>query len=133
MGELRNGVPVPLGAIYNKRSLVGIDNLVDLIITCIDHPVAANQNFVVSDDEDVFTTKLLRGLRATLRILVRLVPVLVSLLELAAWLAGKQEIAQRLLRNFQVDIPMTKKILNWTPPVLIDAGLQKTAQWYLSL
>ena len=132
LGWLSRGVPLPLGAIKNRRSLVGIDNLVDLIITCIDHPAAANQTFLVSDDEDMSTTKLLRRLGAALGKPARLIPVPASLLELAARLVGKQDIAQRLLGNLQVDISKTREILNWTPPISVDEGLRKTAQWYLS-
>ena len=129
---LSRGVPLPLGAIHNQRSLVGIDNLIDLIITCIDHPAAANQTFLVSDDEDLSTTVLLRRLGAALGKPARLLPVPASLLKLAARLVGKQDIAQRLLGNLQVDISNTREILNWTPPISVDAGLRKTAQWYLS-
>ena len=132
LGWLSRGVPLPLGAIQNQRSLVGLDNLVDLIITCIDHPAAANQTFLVSDDEDMSTTELLRRLGAALGKPARLIPVPAALLELAARLVGKQDIAQRLLGNLQVDISKTREILNWAPPVSVDEGLRKAAQWYLN-
>ena len=51
--------PLPLGNIKNKRSLVSVDNLIDLIVTCINHPNAKNQTFLVSDDNDLSTTELL--------------------------------------------------------------------------
>lgn len=131
LGWLSRGVPLPLGAIQNQRSLVGIDNLVDLIITCIDHPAAANQIFLVSDDGDLSTTELLRRLGAALGKPARLLPVPASLLELAARLAGKQDIAQRLIGNLQIDISKTREMLNWTPPVSVDEELRRTADWYL--
>lgn len=132
LGWLSRGVPLPLGAIKNQRSLVGIDNLVDLLITCIDHPAAANQTFLVSDDEDLSTTELLRRLGAVLGKPARLVPVPASLLELAGRLVGKQDIAQRLLGNLRVDISKTREMLDWAPPVSVDEGLSKTAEWFLN-
>ena len=128
---LSRGAPLPLGAIQNQRSMVGIDNLVDLIITCIDHPAAANQTFLVSDDEDLSTTELLRRLGAALGKPARLIPIPASLLGLAARLVGKEDIAVRLLGNLQVNISKTRKILDWAPRVSVNDGLRKTAKWYL--
>ena len=132
LGWLKKGIPLPLGAIHNQRSLVGIDNLIDLIITCIDHPAAANRTLLVSDDEDLSTTELLRGMGHALGMPARLLPVPSSLLQFGANLLGKKDVAQRLFGNLQVDISKTKEILNWKPPVGVDEGLRKTAQWYLS-
>ena len=129
---LSRGIPLPLGAIHNMRSLVGIDNLVDLIITCIDHPAAANQTFLVSDGEDLSTTDLLRRLGKALHKPARLLPVPASVLEVAAQLLGKKDVAQRLLDNLQVDISKTREVLDWSPLVSVDEGLQKTADWFLS-
>ena len=122
---LSRGVPLPLGAIQNQRSMVGIDNLVDLIIACIDHPAAANQTFLVSDDEDLSTTELLRRLGKALGKPARLIPVPASLLGLAARLVGKQDIAERLLGDLQVNISKTKEMLDWAPPVSVNDGLEK--------
>lgn len=132
LGWLDLGIPLPLGAIHNQRSLVGLDNLIDLIITCIDHPVAANKTFLVSDDEDLSTTELLRRMSKALGKPAHLVPVPSSLLNQGAKLLGKQDIALRLIGNLQVDISHTKKLLDWTQPVSVDEGLRKTAEWYLS-
>ena len=129
---LSQGIPLPLDAIDNQRSLVGIDNLIDLIITCIDHPAAANQTFLVSDDEDLSTTELLRRMSKALGKPAQFVPVPPSLLAFGAKLIGKQDIAQRLLGNLQVDISHTKKALDWTPTVSVVEGLRRTAEWYLS-
>ena len=128
---LSRGVPLPLGAIQNQRSLVGIDNLVDLIITCIDHPAAKNQTFLVSDDEDLSTTELVQRLGAALNKPVRLLPVPASLLGLVARLMGRQYLAERLLGDLQVNITKTKKMLDWAPPVSVHDGFRKTAKWYL--
>jgi nucleoside-diphosphate-sugar epimerase len=119
------GLPLPLGAVHNKRSLVALDNLVDLIITCIDHPGAANQTFLVSDGEDMSTTQLLQGVAQAMGKPSRLIPVPASLLQFAATLLGKKAVAQRLLGSLQVDISHTQKCLNWTPPLTVKQGLQR--------
>ncbi len=119
------GLPLPLGAVHNKRSLVALDNLVDLIITCIDHPGAANETFLVSDGEDLSTTQLLQGVAEAMGKPSRLIPVHVSLLQFGATLLGKKAVAQRLLGSLQVDISHTQKCLNWTPPLTVKQGLQR--------
>lgn len=129
---LNRGLPLPLGAIHNQRSLIGLDNLIDMIVTCIEHPAAADQTFLVSDDEDLFTTELLRRIGNALGKPARLLPIPSSLLQFGANLVGKQDVAQRLLGNLQVDISHTKQILGWTPPFSVDEELRKTADWYLS-
>ncbi|MCK4825734.1 NAD-dependent epimerase/dehydratase family protein, partial [bacterium] len=78
------GVPLPLGAVHNKRSLVALDNLVDFIVTCVGHPAAANQTFLISDGEDISTTELLQRLRLSLRVPIRLFPIPVGILSVMA-------------------------------------------------
>jgi nucleoside-diphosphate-sugar epimerase len=119
------GLPLPLGAVHNKRSLVALDNLVDLIITCIDHPGAANKTFLVSDGEDLSTTELLRGVADAMGKPSRLIPVPAGWLQFGATLLGKKAVAQRLLGSLQVDISHTQKCLNWTPPLTVKQGLQR--------
>ncbi len=131
MGWLAKGVPLPLGAIHNHRSLVALDNLVDLIVTCIEHPAAANQIFLVSDGEDVSTTELLRRLASALGRPARLLPIPAWLLTNSAALLGRRGLAQRLCSSLQVDISKTKTLLGWTPPVSLDAALQRTARHFL--
>lgn len=123
------GLPLPLGlATTNRRSLVGLDNLVDLILTCVDHPKAANQTLLVSDGEDLSTADLLRRIGKALNRPARLIPVPVSILIIASRLLGKSSIAQRLLGSLQVDISKTCTLLNWKPPVSVDEGLRRAAQ-----
>jgi len=131
MSWLNKGVPLPLGAIHNQRSLVALDNLVDLIVTCIDHPAAANQTFLVSDGEDLSTTELLRRMGAALGKPARLLPVPAFMLQAGAALLGKRDMAQRLCGSLQVDISKTRELLNWTPPVSVDQALAKTAAHFL--
>lgn len=121
----RKNLPLPLGAVRNKRSLVALDNLVDLIVTCIEHPKAANQTFLVSDDHDVSTTELLQMMTRAAGKTPWLMPVPLSWLKLAAKLTGKQAVIDRLCGNLQVDISHTKDTLGWTPPVSVEEGIIK--------
>ncbi|MGE6991994.1 UDP-glucose 4-epimerase family protein [Pseudomonas sp. NPDC047961] len=132
MNWLCRGVPLPLGAISNKRSLVALDNLVDLIVTCVEHPKAANQIFLISDGEDLSTTELLHRMGLALGKPARLLPVPAALLEASALLFGKRATAQRLCGSLQVDISTTCERLGWTPPVRVDDALAKTAAYYLT-
>lgn len=123
---LISGLPLPLATVTdNRRSLIALDNLVDLLITCLDHPAAANQTFLVSDDEDLSTADLLRRLGRAMNKPARLFPVPVALLQASAALLGKRNVAQRLLGNLQVDITHTKETLGWTPPISVDEGLRR--------
>jgi nucleoside-diphosphate-sugar epimerase len=128
MRWLKRGVPLPLGAIHNQRSLVSLDNLVDLMVTCLTHPVASGQVFLVSDGEDVSTTELLRRMAHALGCTVRLIPVPVGLLKLVAAMVGKRELAQRLCESLQVNIDKTHQLLGWRPPITLDQGLKKVAE-----
>ncbi|WP_348683280.1 UDP-glucose 4-epimerase family protein [Acidovorax soli] len=131
MRWLQRGVPLPLGAIRNQRSLVALDNLVDLIVTCLTHPAAANQTFLVSDGEDLSTTQLLQRMGQALGRPARLVPVSPALLKLVAALVGKPAVAQRLCGSLQVDISKTRQLLGWVPPLSVDEGLKSAAEGYL--
>ncbi len=128
MRWLQRGVPLPFGAIHNQRSLVSLDNLVDLILTCLTHPAAANQTFMVSDGEDVSTTELLRRMGQAMGHPARLLPVPESWLKRAAGLVGRADMAQRLCGSLQVDISKTRQQLGWTPQFTLDKGLAQAAQ-----
>jgi len=132
MRWLHKGLPLPLGNIDNKRSLVALDNLVDLIATCVDHPAAANQTFLVSDDEDLSTSGLLHRMAKALGKTAWLLPFPGWLLTMVAGLIGKKAVAQRLCDSLQVDITKTRQVLNWTPPINVDEGLRRAAQKYLT-
>ena len=128
MRAVARGLPLPFGAVINnRRSLVGLDNLVDLIVTCIGHPAAANQTFLVSDGEDLSTADLLRRLGAAMGKPARLLNVPPALFGAAAMI-GKRTVAQRLLGNLQVDISHTCKTLGWKPPTPMDEGLRRAVQ-----
>lgn len=120
MRWLARGVPLPLGAIHNRRSLVALDNLVNLIVICLAHSAAANQTFLVSDGEDLSTTQLLRRMGQALGKPARLIPIPSTFLKLSAVLLGKPAIAQRLCASLQVDISKTRQLLGWHPPVSLS-------------
>ena len=128
---LHRRLPLPLGAVHNRRSLVSLDNLVDLIITCCHHPAAANQVFLAGDGEDLSTTELLRRVALALGKPALLMPVPMPLLMSVAKLCGQQALAQRLCGWLQLDIGKTCELLDWKPPVSVDEALQKAARHYL--
>lgn len=132
MRWLYKGIPLPFGAINNRRSLVYVDNLVDLILRCTDHPAAANQIFLAGDGEDLSTTNMLRRMGYALGRPARLLPVPAKILEVGAALLGKQALAQRLCGSLQVDISMAQHLLEWNPPVSVDEGLRRTADDFLA-
>ncbi|MGA8513257.1 MAG: SDR family oxidoreductase [Burkholderiaceae bacterium] len=132
MRWLERGVPLPLGAIDNQRSLVGLGNLVDLLEQCITHPQAANQIFLASDGHDVSTTELLQAMAAALKVKPRLLPVPQAWLEGTLGLLARGGLAQRLCGNLVVDISHTHATLGWTPPYTLQQGLQATAAHFLA-
>ena len=127
-----SGAPLPLGAIRNQRSLAGLDNLVDLLIRCVDHSAAAGQTFLVSDHHDLSTPALIRRLTRALGTSPRLLPVPPSILRLAGRITGRAAEVERLIGSLQVDITHTREVLGWAPPVSVDEGLRTTAEWYLN-
>lgn len=124
------GIPLPLGCIDNKRSMVSLTNLADLVSVCVCHPGATNQVFMASDGEDMSTTELLRKLGKAMGHPAKLFPVSPRLLECGARIIGKQSIAQRLLGSLQVDISKDFSVLGWKPPVAVDIALHETALFY---
>jgi len=128
MRAVQRGLPLPLGAVRNnRRSLVALDNLVDLLLTCVDHPAAAGQTFLVSDGEDLSTTALTQRMGQAMGRPARLLPVPPFLLQLGATALGKRDVAQRLLGNLQVDIGHTRAVLDWSAPITVDEGLRRAA------
>ncbi len=120
----KKNLPLPLGAIRNRRSMVSLGNLIDLIQTCISHPKAANQTFLVSDDRDLSTTELLKLMVEAYGKSPRLIPVPMSWFSLLGKLTGKQAIVSRLCGNLQVDITTTKQLLDWQPPISVEQGIK---------
>ncbi|MBF0255652.1 MAG: NAD-dependent epimerase/dehydratase family protein [Gammaproteobacteria bacterium] len=122
---LQRGWPLPLGRVDNRRSLVGLDNLIDLLLLCCEHPAAAGRRFLVADAEDLSTPELIRRMGSALGRPARLLPVPEPLLYLPARLAGKQGQLSRLLGSLQLDCRQTQEILGWTPRLTLDEGIRR--------
>lgn len=125
------GIPLPLGAIHNRRSMVALDNLVDLLIVCSRHADAAGNTFLVSDDSDVSITELMRMLASSMGKRSLLLPIPDKWIAGAAVLLGKSDLSSRMLDSLQVDISKTKHILNWKPIVCMQEELNKTVSHFL--
>ncbi len=125
------GVPLPLSLVKNKRSFVNVDNLVDLLWVVMEHPKAANQVFLVADGEDLSTPQLLKTVAKAMNKSANLIPIPVSCLRLMATVVGKKNIARQLCDSLQVDITKAKTLLDWTPKVTVQHGLEKTVNAFL--
>jgi UDP-4-keto-D-QuiNAc 4-reductase len=132
MQAIKLGLPLPLGSIQNRRSLVALDNLVDLIVTSLFHSAAANQTFLVSDGEDLSTPELIRRIAVAMRRRVCLYRVPVPLLMKVARLLGKSDLTQRLCSSLQVDTRKNQDLLGWHPRFTVDEALIKTVNYFLS-
>ncbi|MFK3868297.1 hybrid nucleoside-diphosphate sugar epimerase/sugar transferase [Psychrobacter faecalis] len=125
------GVPLPIGGIkHNLRSLVSVDNLVDFIITCIEHKDAKNEVFLVSDDDDISTAGLLEEISQGLGVKNKAVNIPAKFINTAASAIGKSGVAQRLSGSLQVDISKAKTLLGWKPKYSTSESIQKTARFY---
>ena len=122
---INSGIPLPLGDTFNERSLVALDNLIDLIVTCIDHPKAANETFLVADGDDFSTTELLVKLAKVMDKPARLISIPPWFLMFIAIILGKKNLAQRLLGSLKIDISKTRELLGWSPPISVDEGLHR--------
>ena len=125
------GLPLPLGGINNLRSFISLDNLVNLIICCINHPKAAGQTFLVSDGEDISTPDLLRKLSKFMKKSSRVFTIPLSLIQLICRVFGKSSKVEKLLSSLQIDSFHAYRVLECYPVISLDEGLEKTANWYL--
>lgn len=121
---VRRGIPLPLGAVNNKRTLIALDNLVDIISVCLAHPKAAHQTFLAADAEDVSTAQLIRLLSNAMGVRTPLVPVPFWMLKGGASLVGKGRTLEKVCGNLQVDISKASRVLGWKPPVGLDEGFR---------
>jgi nucleoside-diphosphate-sugar epimerase len=127
---VKAGIPMPLGTVYNKRSMVALDNLVAFTVLCAnfaESPRAAGQVFLVSDGDDVSTTELLHRVAKAYACKTRLIPVPTWLLSRAARLLGRSVAAERLLGSLILDASKAHKLLGWQPSVTMDEQLKKMA------
>lgn len=129
MKLVSKGFPLPFRAIkYNKRSLVSVYNLVDLIKVCIEHPKAANQIFLVSDGHDLSTAEMVALMAKVQNKKNLAIPVPVWCFNFAGKLLSKQDVIGRLTGSLQLDITHTKNTLNWSPPYSIEHGFKLSAK-----
>ncbi|WP_373020557.1 UDP-glucose 4-epimerase family protein [Thiomicrorhabdus sp.] len=125
---VHKGIPLPLGAVNNSRSLVALENLVDFLALCSDRqksPKASNQVFLISDGEDVSTTQLLRKVAKALNDKIWLIPVPTGMMVFATNLVGKRNVAKRLFGSLQIDSCKARDLLGWTPVISMDEQLIK--------
>jgi nucleoside-diphosphate-sugar epimerase len=122
------GLPLPLGSIDNRRSMVFAGNLADALMSSLEKPAAAGGVFFVSDDDDVSTATFARRAAAALGRPARLLPIL----KLIGRVGGKSAVIERVVGSLQIDISDFQKKLNWTPPFTMKEGLEQTASWYKS-
>ncbi len=126
-------IPLPLAHVNNRRSLIYLGNLTDAIVTCIIHPKAAGQTYMVSDGQDVSTPELIRMIAKAMGKKARLFPCPAPLLKMIGKIAGKSSEVERLTGSLQIDSAKIRKTLNWTPPFTIEEGICKTVQWYIKI
>jgi nucleoside-diphosphate-sugar epimerase len=131
MSWVYNGIPLPLGAVANARSMVSIWNLCDLIRCSTAATALPASVLLVSDGVDLSTPELIRKLAVAMDRPARLMALPVTLLKMGGQITGKSAEIGRLVGSLQVDISATRQLLNWTPPLSVDAGLARTAHWFL--
>ncbi len=129
---IARGLPLPIGAIDNRRSLIFVGNLADAIVKCIEHPAAAGGTFLVRDGEDLSTPELARRLARALDVRPRLLSVPPSWLSFGGWLTGRRDAVDRLIGSLAVDDSKIRAALGWGPPYTLDEGLAATARWFLA-
>ena len=125
---VKSGIPLPLSLVKNQRSMIGIDNLVDLLIRCIDHPEAGGKTFLASDDEDLSTPELIKLIASSMGKKANLFPVPILMLKFLGSVFGKREEINRLVGSLRIDNSYTKEILNWTPPISVEEGIRRMVQ-----
>jgi nucleoside-diphosphate-sugar epimerase len=132
MRSVHKGVWLPLGSINNRRSLVSVWNLCDLLVSLLKTSTPAGRTWMVSDGEDVSTADLIRRVGVAMKRPARLIPVPPVLLRALGTLAGRGAEVRRLCGSLVLDITKTRAELGWVPPVTLDQGLERTANWYMS-
>lgn len=125
MNLAQKNLPLPFASIRNKRSLVSVDNLADLILKCMTHPKAGGEVFLVSDDHDLSLPEMIKVIAKASGKFALLFPIPISIFRLAFRLLGKKDLEQRLFGNLQVDIVKTKQLLGWKPPFTMEQCLQR--------
>ncbi|AZQ50320.1 UDP-glucose 4-epimerase family protein [Burkholderia cenocepacia] len=132
MDAIARGMPLPLGSVSARRSIVYVDNLADALLQCATHPRAADECFHVADDDAPSVTGLLRLVGDALGKPARLLPVPAAALRTLGKLTGRRAAIDRLTGSLQLDTGRIKRVLGWQPPYTTRQGLEATAAWYRS-
>ena len=125
---IKSGIPLPFSMIKNQRSIIGIDNLIDFLMLCIDHPDASGKTFLVSDSDDLSTPDLIKLIASSFGQKANLFPVPLFLLKFLGSIFGKQKEINRLIGSLRIDNSYVKETLNWTPPVSVEEGIMRMIQ-----
>ncbi|MDB5866693.1 MAG: NAD-dependent dehydratase [Betaproteobacteria bacterium] len=133
MHWVQRGIPLPLGSIKNRRSMIYNDNLASALVACATHPAAAGHTFLVSDGMELSTPDLIRRLGEGMGVPARLLPVPAGLLTMGATLARKAAEVDRLTGSLVIDGSGIRTVLGWSPPFSVDEGLKATARWFASM
>jgi nucleoside-diphosphate-sugar epimerase len=127
---VNKSLPLPLGSINNRRSMIYVENLVDALILCATHPAAAGQTYLVSDDAAISTPELVRVLASAMQRPCRVFPFPFPIMQLCAGLLGKSSVLDRLTQSLEVDSSKIRRELGWELPYTMQQGLQATAEWF---
>jgi len=130
MHLINRGLPLPFGAVSNRRSLVYLGNLVDAISVCLSHPAAAGKTYFVSDGEEVSTPDLIRRLATALEQNPKLLRIPLGPVKLAGRLIGKSREIERLVGSLTMNCGSIRRELDWTPPYSMQEGIAATARWF---
>jgi nucleoside-diphosphate-sugar epimerase len=122
---VKSGIPLPFSIVNNQRSMIGIDNLVDLLNHCIDNPNASGKTFLASDGKDLSTPELIKLIALSMEKKASLFPVPIFLLKFLGLIFGKRDEISRLAGSLRIDNNYTKKTLNWTPPISVEEGIRR--------
>ena len=130
LGLIYRGIPLPFGAINNQRSFIGVQNLADFLVQCVESPDAANKTFLIADDIDISTPDLIRILAKGMNRPTYLFPMPYQLLHSMTALVGKASALDKLCGTLQVDSNFARKTLGWTQAFSLYQGLNDVAVWY---
>ena len=126
------GIPLPLGLVRNRRSMVYLGNLVSAIMTCLEHRRAAGETFLISDGEDISNADLVRKTASAMGRKATLLPVPLVMLKALGSLTGKRAEIDRLTGSLCVDSSKIRELLDWRAPYTFEQGIQETVDWYQS-
>ena len=125
-------IPLPFGLVHNRRSMLYLGNLVSAIMTCLKHPGAAGETFLISDGEDISTVDLVRKMASAMDRRSVLLPVSLVMLKALGTLTGKKADIDRLTGSLCLDSSKIRVLLDWQAPYTIEQGIQETVDWYQS-